>query len=129
MKILKWILICILTGIFVLGVPVVVWNGITLFFPVNCEKDRGYGLPNKYYDDSPCFDTNYRCQVECSNFGRNFTGKMDGCACDCGDAFVSMCSGFMRMKEAEDNAFYYNKTVTCPAYDEEGNPSSLCEEK
>lgn len=131
------VLVVIITG---MGVSII-WNVIVPHLPINCEKDRGWGHPEKYYMDTepslffgyissnPCFNVTYRCQVECGNFGKNFTGEMDGCACDCGDAFVSMCSGFMRMKEPTGNEFYYNKTVTCPAYDKEGNPSTLCEEE
>ena len=65
----------------------------------DCEDDAGWGLPRKYYMDDVCFDWDYRCQVECGNYGRNFTGNMDGCACDCGDIMVSACSGFAYDKE------------------------------
>lgn len=53
-----------------------------------------YGGCSKYYMDSPCFDWGYRCGVECSNYGLNFTGEVSGCECDCGAGVVSACSGF-----------------------------------
>lgn len=57
-----------------------------------------YGC-DPYYMDSPCFDMNYRCEVECSRYDRNFTGEIDGCSCDCGDGWVSSCSGFFYAKD------------------------------
>ena len=50
---------------------------------------------DKYYQDSMCFDVNFRCQVECAEWDRNFTGVIiNGCNCECGDGIVSYCSGF-----------------------------------
>jgi len=53
---------------------------------------------DRYSLNSPCHDPNYRCQIECSNYGLNFTGEIDGCMCDCGNASVSVCSGFLTLK-------------------------------
>jgi len=58
-------------------------------------------VSDKYFMDSPCFDFNYRCDVECSRYGLSFTGVTDGCACDCGTGWVSSCSGFYYDKESE----------------------------
>jgi hypothetical protein len=49
---------------------------------------------NRYEMDSPCFNMTFRCEVECSGWDLNYTGKVDGCACDCGTGMVSACSGF-----------------------------------
>jgi hypothetical protein len=118
----------IIMGILWIGLMYVIFSPFYYSkYPVNCDADKGYnGLPRKYYQDDPCFDVNYRCQVECGNFNRNFTGNMEGCSCDCGDAWVSSCSGFMHMKEPTDTALYINESVTCPAYDDEGHLSVLC---
>ena len=53
---------------------------------------------DKYSLDSPCHDPNYRCTVECKAWGKNFTGRIDGFMCDCGDSWVSVCSGFLYPK-------------------------------
>ena len=53
---------------------------------------------DKYSSDSWCFDPNYRCSVECGVWNRNFTGIIDNTLCDCGDAWVSICSGFLYPK-------------------------------
>ena len=55
----------------------------------------------KYYQDSPCFDVNFRCEVECSHFNRTSIPEgRDGCKCDCGDIWVSLCSGFPYDKDS-----------------------------
>ena len=53
-----------------------------------CEK-----FGDRYSQDSVCFDPVYRCTIECGRHNRNFSGKIDGCACDCGDVYVSACTG------------------------------------
>jgi len=57
---------------------------------------------DKYSEDSICFDINFRCKVECGNFGRNFTGMINDCLCDCGDGWVSICSGFFYPKNISE---------------------------
>jgi len=57
------------------------------------------GVCDKYDTYSSCFDINFRCGVECGNYDLNFTGQVDGCKCDCGPAYVSICSGFAYEKE------------------------------
>lgn len=56
---------------------------------------------DRYYSKSPCFDFNYRCQIECGTYGLNFTGITDDCSCDCGTGWVSACSGFYYDKETD----------------------------
>lgn len=54
---------------------------------------------DRYMQEGRCFDINYRCNVECTNYGWNYTNKLDGCKCDCGTHYVSYCSGFAYKKE------------------------------
>lgn len=63
------------------------------------EWGCGDGRNGQYLMDSPCFNFTYRCEVECSNYGLDFTGIRDGCACDCGTGWVSSCSGFYYDRE------------------------------
>jgi len=50
---------------------------------------------DRYSMDSFCFDMNYRCQVECGNWGYKFNGTTEGCKCYCDSGgYVSACSGF-----------------------------------
>jgi hypothetical protein len=59
-------------------------------------------MGDRYSMESLCFDMNYRCQVECGNYGWNFTGQIMGCVCDCGDWEVSSCSGFAYAKNTSE---------------------------
>ena len=67
---------------------------ITFGIDIYCDK---WG--DKYTLNSRCHDPNYRCTIECENYDWNFTGKIDGFMCDCGEAYVSVCSGFAYPKD------------------------------
>jgi len=67
----------------------------------------------KYFMDSWCSDMNYRCNAECSNYGLEFTGIIDGCACDCGTGWVSSCSGFYYDKESDTVLARYTGDEIC----------------
>lgn len=68
---------------------------------------------DRYNMNSFCFDMNYRCQVECGNYGWNFTGKTRGCVCDCGDWEVSSCSGFAHAKDTSEVKVRITGDETC----------------
>ncbi len=49
-----------------------------------------------YFQDSQCFNLDYRCQIECANYYLNYTDFEEPCFCGCGkDYKVSFCSGFI----------------------------------
>jgi len=72
-------------------------------FLIAAVSTKGFCLfaqnEDRYFDNSPCFDMSYRCQVECHKYGLNFTGITEDCSCDCGTGWVSSCSGFYYDKE------------------------------
>jgi hypothetical protein len=51
-----------------------------------------------YYEGDICFSIDYRCGIECGVHGREYQNKTEGCLCDCGDTFVSLCTGFPHEK-------------------------------
>jgi hypothetical protein len=56
---------------------------------VYCQYHPSYLL------DSTCFNVDYRCGGECLQQEGNYTGVVkDKCLCDCGEFYVSYCSGF-----------------------------------
>ena len=91
---------------------------IVLF--VGAEINKEYLCTDKYTMDSPCFDLQYRCEVECSMYGLNFTGELPKghCSCQCDENnSVSFCSGFLYTKTPEKfrNGYYEditNRTLT-----------------
>jgi hypothetical protein len=73
--------------------------GIIIGFMLVIFAQEGYCHFNPSYNDmySPCFDTDLRCEWECSEYGliyQNKTNPEFTCECDCGTGYVSMCSGF-----------------------------------
>ena len=75
-------------------VGVSVFCGVVLF-------GSGY-LAEFYCENNPsliledvCHSPKLRCEFECRSYNLNFTGDIDGCACECSDGSkVSVCSGF-----------------------------------
>jgi hypothetical protein len=56
---------------------------------IYCQKNPSYLL------DDMCFNPDYRCGGECLMYDSNYTGIIkDKCLCDCGEFYVSYCSGF-----------------------------------
>ena len=83
-------------------IAIILYSQVLLFF---CK--------DKYSQDSICFDMNYRCSVECNNFGWNYTnnhyGNYSRCSCDCdGSHYVSMCSGFAFEKDTHEFVSFGN---------------------
>ena len=57
---------------------------------IYCESHPSYLL------DSACFNVDHRCGGECLIQEGNYTGVViDKCLCDCGNFYVSYCSGFV----------------------------------
>lgn len=55
---------------------------------IYCQTHPSYLL------DSYCFNPDYRCQGECLIQQGNYTGSIkDKCLCDCGNFYISYCSG------------------------------------
>ena len=80
-------------GFFIILILLVIDFG---YYHLKCKDNPSY------YMDDMCFDTDYRCEIECSNFDLNYTGNIvDGCKCDCKEGYVSYCSGFYMEYEKE----------------------------
>lgn len=45
-----------------------------------------------YYQDDMCFSIKVRCNVECEQWGMCWQGTTEGCNCDCGQGYVSICT-------------------------------------
>jgi hypothetical protein len=56
----------------------------------------------KYYQDSRCYDEDYRCTIECEYYGKRYTGETSSCFCDCTDFYVSICTGHNYTKAEVD---------------------------
>jgi hypothetical protein len=61
---------------------------IVLIHPYYCKY---WG--DRYTQNSQCYDENYRCEIECSHYNLNYNGKIQRCYCDCGEKYVSICTG------------------------------------
>jgi hypothetical protein len=62
-----------------------------------------------YQEYDTCFDFDYRCQAECRDYGliyQNMSNPENTCQCDCGSAYVSMCSGFRYPKVNKSEILY-----------------------
>lgn len=47
-----------------------------------------------YFQDDMCYNTDYRCEIECGNYGYKYQYHIEHpCWCDCGDIKVSICTG------------------------------------
>ena len=84
-----YIKLLMLLGVIILAI--LIYFGTEIY----CDK---WG--DKYTMNSRCHNPIFRCTIECENYNWNFTGTINGCMCDCGEAYVSVCSGFA-----------YNKTT------------------
>ena len=83
----------------VLAIVLSFFGFIIIFVLIGLGEDFYCDRHPSYFDGDVCFRTNYRCQIECNNYGLNYTDFIEPCYCGCGQEYkVSICTGHKSLR-------------------------------